>query len=85
MTTTKANNKEREKLVNNIPPDSLEVRIPEKGLTNRPIRRITVPYLRAHKVKGRLYYTYCRGTDKEIYLGDADSILRAVKGSQNRK
>lgn len=38
------------------------------------------PYLRPHDVKGRLYYSYCRGSEKEIYLGSADAILKAVKG-----
>lgn len=53
---------------------------PKNDSTNKPIRRITDPHLRPHKVKGRLYYSYCRGTDVEIYLGSADAILKAVKG-----
>lgn len=40
--------------------------------------RIADPYIRAHKKDGRNYYYYCRGIDPEIYLGTADSILRAV-------
>ena len=37
---------------------------------------------RTRKAKGKVYryYNYCRGTDKEVYLGNADSILEAVKG-----
>lgn len=44
------------------------------------IRRLADPHIRSKKIKGRLFYYYVRGTDKEIYLGSADTILRAVKG-----
>lgn len=41
--------------------------------------RTAQSHIRPHKVKGRTYYSYVRGTDKEIYLGDADTILKAVQ------
>lgn len=41
-------------------------------------RRLAEPRLKARKVKGYTYYTYCRGTDQEIYLGTAQMILKAV-------
>jgi len=82
MTEPKANKEDQEKLVEVIPPVSLDAPLPSRGLTNRKTRRIAEPHLRAHKVKGRLYYYYCRGIDPEIYLGDADTILLAVKGSK---
>lgn len=75
----KQNNK---KLVENTPDTSFEVAINRDEfaeLTNRKLRRMAEPHLRPHKVKGRVYYTYVRGTDKEIYLGDANAILRAVR------
>ena len=53
---------------------------PTNQQAQKRITRVTEPHLRPHKVKGKLYYHYCRGTDPEIYLGSADSILKAVKG-----
>jgi len=38
------------------------------------------PRIKPRNVKGKTYYYYCRGADKEIYLGDAEAILKAVKG-----
>lgn len=69
-----------EKLVDDIPLVSLDIPLPKRRSTKRQSRKRAEPHLRAHKVKGRDYYYYVRGTDKEIYLGDADSILKAVKG-----
>ena len=69
-----------EKLVKNLGDVSLDIgEMPSRKefMTNR-IKRIAVPYLRHHTVKGRLYYTYCQTPDKEIYLGTADNILEAV-------
>ena len=42
-------------------------------------RRTAEAHIRPHKVKNRTYYSYVRGSDKEIYLGDADAILKAVR------
>ena len=80
MTMTKAENIELEKLVEDIPPASLDIPIPRTGLTKKRTRKLAAPHLRPHNVRGHVYYYYCRGADKEIYLGDADAILRAVKG-----
>lgn len=45
------------------------------------IRRLAEPRIHEHKRKNRQpFYTYQRGADQEIYLGDADTILRKVKG-----
>ena len=41
------------------------------------IRYVAEPHIRSHKIKGKLYYYYCHGTDREIYLGTADAILQA--------
>lgn len=79
MTTSKAEKEDRKKLVDN---DSLSVAglmAQARGPTKKRIWRTADPHIRRHLVKGRTYYTYCRGTDREIYLGDADDILRAVK------
>ena len=77
-----ANNIDIEKLVDNIPLVSLDVPVPQKPLTKKRsrIRRIADPHIRGHQVKGKTYYFFCRGVDKEIYLGDAVTILKAVKG-----
>lgn len=72
---------EPEKLVNNDPLSLRNIIMAEKPPTKKRIRRIAEPHLRPHTVKGRTYYTYCRGTDREIYLGSADAILKAVKGN----
>jgi len=79
--TGKASKAEQEKLVTTEVDDSLkvdELLRQAQALTNKRIHRITEPHLRPHQVKGRTYYYYCRGTDKEIYLGTADHILEAV-------
>jgi hypothetical protein len=47
-----------------------------KRLTKKRVRRIADPHIRKHKVKGKEYYYFCRGIDKEIYLGDAERLLR---------
>lgn len=83
MTNIETTGPDTAKLVNNIPSISLDDLPPRCGSTKRRIRRVADPHIRPHKVKGRVYYTYCRGTDPEIYLGSADTILRAVKGNQN--
>lgn len=42
---------------------------------------IAEPRIQEHVRKGRRpFYTYRRGADSEIYLGDAEAILRKVKG-----
>ena len=46
-------------------------------------RRLAEPHLRAHISHGKIYYYYCRGADKEFYLGDADSILGAVRKNKD--
>jgi len=46
----------------------------------RPTNRKKTPgYIRRHRVKGRTYYTYCRGYEREIYLGSAETILEVVQ------
>ena len=84
MTTIKANNNELKKLVNDIPLFTPDKQVSKKHSTKKRIRRIAEPHIRAHQVKGRQYYSYIRGEDKEIYLGTAESILKAVR-NQNRK
>ena len=62
--------------------DSLNIEdLLELVSTNKRVTRVTEPHLRSHKVKGKLYYYYCRGNDPEIYLGSADSILRTKLAS----
>jgi len=80
MIYTDSEIKELEKLVNDIPLISLDVPVPKTRLTKRQPRKRAEAHIRAHTSKGREYYYYIRGTDKEIYLGNADSILEAVKG-----
>ena len=72
---------ELEKLVENTSGVTLEITdmpTAPRNMTKKQLRRIAGPRIRAHKVKGRQYYYYVRGTDKEIYLGSADSILRQI-------
>ena len=81
MTNNRLENINGEKLVKIMPAgeaDSLGLNIPLTKKRAYRIRRIALPYIRAHKVKGRTFYTYTRGTDREIYLGTADAILEAV-------
>ena len=70
MTISKGEKAELEMLVEDIPVASLDIDVPKRGLTKKRIRRIAEPHLRAHRVKGRIYYCYVRGTDREIYLGE---------------
>jgi hypothetical protein len=81
MVMSKAKDTTPEKLVEDIPLVSLDIPVPKIPLTKKRsrVRRFAEPHIRGHHVKGRVYYTYCRGTDREIYLGDADAILKAVK------
>ena len=67
------------KLVKNPTPIRHDIPKPVHELTKKGSRQAAAPYLRAHRVNGHTYYSYCHGTDKEIYLGSADTILKAVK------
>jgi hypothetical protein len=70
-----------DKLVKDTPVVTLDVPLPETTPTKKRsyrIRRVAEPHIRRHVVRGRKYYTYCRGVDKEVYLGTAESILGAV-------
>lgn len=81
MTEIKAKNEDLEKLVKDMPLASLDMPLSEMNPTKKrayKVRRLAEPHLREHRVKGKVYYTYCRGTDKEIYLGSAESILKVV-------
>lgn len=54
---------------------------------NGQIKRFAEPHIEHKKNKGKLYYYYRRGTDRKIYLGTADDILKAVQSTkckQNR-
>jgi hypothetical protein len=80
MTTFEREIEDIEKLVEQVPLVNLDVTGLKRRVTKRHARKLAKPHIRAHRVKDSVYYTYCRGADKEVYLGDADSILRAVKG-----
>ena len=69
-----------EKLVNELPAVSFDATVPKRRSTKKRVRKLAGPHIREHCVKGKRYYYYIRGTDKEIYLGDAESILKAMKG-----
>jgi hypothetical protein len=82
MNITKAKNPDVEKLVENIPGAVLDIPLTEKPSTKKRVRRVVEPHVRAREVtkngKKYVYYCYVRGTDREIYLGDADFILQAI-------
>ena len=82
MGNSKAKMNNTEKLVDVKPPTTPDLTIPKIPRLTKKIRRVAEPHIRGHKVKGRNYYYYVRGTDPEIYLGDADTILRAVRESK---
>ena len=82
MVNSKAKITADEKLVDVSPPATPDIPIPKLPRLTKKIRRVAEPHIRGHKVKGRNYYYYVRGTDPEIYLGDADTILRAVRESK---
>jgi len=87
MTSNKAKDLDIEKLVEDITLVSLDLPLPSRQLTKKRvyrIRRIAEPHIRPHISKGRPYYYFCRGIDKEIYLGDAETIYKAVKGLQTK-
>jgi len=81
---TKTGKPDIEKLVEEIPLISYDIAVPKTPPTKKRIRRIADPHIRGKKVKGHVYYYYCRGIDKEKYLGDADAILRAVRESHGK-
>ena len=76
----KAKEPDLKKLVQDIPLVSLGVRMLKTPRTKKRIRRIAEPHLEGRKQKGHIYYYYRRGIDSPIYLGDAVTILKAVKG-----
>ena len=76
MTIAETGNKGNKKLVENRG----SARRGGNGRSKRLTNRLAEPHIRAHEVKGKRYYYYVRGTDREIYLGTANAILEAVKG-----
>ena len=73
---------ELEKLVNSIPLATREPGVEKLASSNKRSyrkRKIAPAHIRAKLIKDRTYYYYCRGIDKEVYLGSADLILKAVK------
>jgi hypothetical protein len=80
MEDNKATTTDRKILVEDMPLASLGMPVIQKTATKKRIRRIAEPHIRSHKVYGYIYYYYVRGEDQEIYLGSADSILKAVTG-----
>jgi hypothetical protein len=80
MENIKANIQDPGNLVEDMPVVSLDIQVPKKNSTKKRIRRIAEPHIRSHQVNGYLYYYYVRGEDREIYLGSADTILKAVTG-----
>ena len=79
MTTVVHKKPRDKKLVKNHTPVRHGNQVSPGQLTKKGSRHTAEPYLRPHQVKGKSYYYYCRGTDKEIYLGDAAAILKAVR------
>jgi len=80
MINDKANNWELQELVDNglsVKANLEAVIKAAKRPTNR-ISRVREPHIIKKNRGGQEYYTYCRGTDRELYLGDADRILQAV-------
>ena len=67
------------KLLQDRPPLSFGVSPRKEPCNNKPIKRIADPHIEAGKRKGKNYYYYRRGVDAPIYLGTADSILKAVQ------
>lgn len=51
--------------------------------TKKGSKQFAKPYIKARKVKGHTYYYYCHGKEREMYLGTADAILKAVKGDRH--
>lgn len=74
MPITRRGKEDLEKVVENIPLGRRGQGAPKEARLKR-----AKPYIRGHLIMGRIYYYYCRGADKEIYLGSADAILKAVK------
>lgn len=54
----------------------------DKTTPGQPVRKPARAHIQQHTKNGAFYYTYRRGTDKEIYLGTAEAILKAVKGQE---
>jgi hypothetical protein len=82
MAEIKAKSNDPKKLVGDVPRVSYDMSMPGAAPTKKrayKIRRLAEPHLRKHVVKGKVYYTYCRGIDREIYLGDAEAILKAIQ------
>ena len=84
MAEVKANEKIDEKLVKNDVLSNLSFEAlsrQARELTKKRIRREKIPRIREHKYHGYIYYQFYQGPSvKEIYLGTAKSIFRAVKG-----
>ena len=81
MTNGRLETRKGEKLVQQKPSLSLDMLPVRTDRTNSTLGRPpAAPYLKVHVVKGKNYYSYCHGSRKQIYLGSADKILKAVTG-----
>lgn len=70
----------KNKKAKKVSQDGLSIRR-EKRPPGQPVRKLARGHIQQHTKNGVFYYTYRRGTDKEIYLGTAEAILKAVKGA----
>jgi hypothetical protein len=80
MDSSKSGNTNNKKLVQKGVPASLTQSDILPARTNKQSRkRLVRGRIKGHRVKGKNYYSYARSDDKEIYLGSAEAILKAVK------
>lgn len=85
MTNSESERKNLEKLVQDIPVISLDVPVPERPCTKKrayKARKKAKAHIEPRTSNGQTYYWYRRGTDKPIYLGSAETILKAVTGQK---
>lgn len=78
MKEFEAVNNKKKKLVQNSDPLSLDLILDKGTRTKKQLRRIVLPRLKKHVVNGSNYYTFCQGSEPEIYVGSPELVLRAV-------
>lgn len=70
--------KDGEKLLQDGPLVSYGRTTRKRSRNKNRVQNLANPHIERRLVSGRAYYYYRRGTDKPVYLGTADAILKAV-------
>ncbi len=81
MTASEFRSGTAEKLVEN----RAVVTLDDWPCRTKPTKKRAYGHLRQHRVGKRIYYSYCLGSQREVYLGSGEHILSKVRPIGGKK